>query len=216
MGPAVDAYPCVLTQARFSPLVQVLRDNLVATGAKEMDSDQIAQSLTSLMPDYASRLAVASVIDYIQEASQAGLVQVHRNGKRISASIRGNREVGVVKWVKESYGFIQSAAHAEDLFYHGSEVRSSRPLCATDEVEFLVVRNPFTGKLNATQIHLLHPNGPPKIIPGTREDMSALPGLAGGPVADGTSDDSSRADELGQLAQRMSSMGFSKSQVCSD
>merc|ERR1719163_2380371 len=71
-------------QARFSPLVQVLRDNLVATGAKEMDSDQIAQSLTSLMPDYASRLAVASVIDYIQEASQAGLVQVHRNGKKIS------------------------------------------------------------------------------------------------------------------------------------
>jgi len=41
-------------------------------------------------------------------------------------------------------------AHAEDLFYHGSEVRSSRLLCATDEVEFLVVRNPFTGKLNGT------------------------------------------------------------------
>ena len=36
-------------------------------------------------------------------------IQVHRNGKQVSASIRGNREVGVVKWVKESYGFIQSA-----------------------------------------------------------------------------------------------------------
>ena len=41
-------------------------------------------------------------------------------------------------------------AHAEDLFYHGSEVRSSRLLCASDEVEFLVVRNPFTGKLNGS------------------------------------------------------------------
>ena len=30
-------------QARFSPLVQVLRDNMVATGAKEMEIDVIAQ-----------------------------------------------------------------------------------------------------------------------------------------------------------------------------
>ena len=139
-------------QARFSPLVQVLRDNMVATGAKEMDAEVIAQSLGALMPDYRERLAVTSVIEYLQEAQQAGLVMVHRSGKQVMASIRGNREVGVVKWVKESYGFIQSAAHAEDLFYHGSEVRANRLLCATDEVEFLVVRNPFTGKLNATQV----------------------------------------------------------------
>jgi hypothetical protein len=43
---------------------------------------------------------------------------VHRNGKQVSASIRGNREVGVVKWVKESYGFIQSAGvHSATFFF---------------------------------------------------------------------------------------------------
>ena len=99
---------------------------------------------------------------------------VHRNGKQVIASIRGNREVGVVKWVKESYGFIQSAAHAEDLFYHGSEVRASRLLCATDEVEFLVVRNPFTGKLNATQVRELPPPLPPPFPSPYREPSLLL------------------------------------------
>lgn len=51
--------------------------------------------------------------------------QVQHSNHQIFISIRGNREVGVVKWVKESYGFIQSASHAEDLFYHGSEVSTN-------------------------------------------------------------------------------------------
>ena len=61
-------------QARFSPLVQVLRDNMVATGSKEMDADQISQALAAIMPDYPTRLAISSVIDYVHEAVQAGLV----------------------------------------------------------------------------------------------------------------------------------------------
>ena len=64
--------------------------------------------------------------------------QVQQNGKQIVASIRGNREMGIVKWVKESYGFIQSASHAEDLFYHGSEVKASLPV-ATNPVTSLFI-----------------------------------------------------------------------------
>ena len=185
-----------------------------------MDADQISQALAAIMPDYPTRLAISSVIDYVHEAVQAGLVQVERNGKQILASIRGNREMGVVKWVKESYGFIQSAAHAEDLFYHGSEVRSSRPLCATDEVEFLVVRNPFTGKLNATQIHLLHPHGVPKINLSQREGNAGSNSQQNGKSADGRVESPEiierqpeEMQELNQLAQRMSAMGFSSTQV---
>ena len=46
------ACTCATVQARFSPLVQVLRDNMVATGAKEMEADLISQSLSTLMPDF--------------------------------------------------------------------------------------------------------------------------------------------------------------------
>ena len=85
-----------------------------------------------------------------------------RDGETIvSVSVHGQRVAGVVKWVKDAYGFVQSATHAEDLFYHSSEVKAHRTLEAGDEVEFLVVRNPFTGKLNATQIHLLNAAAPP-------------------------------------------------------
>jgi hypothetical protein len=50
--------------------------------------------------------------------------------------------VGVIKWVKESYGFIECSAYLEDLFYH----RSSTPhaLFPKDKVRFRVVRNPLT------------------------------------------------------------------------
>jgi cold shock CspA family protein len=64
-----------------------------------------------------------------------------------------------VKWVKDSYGFIQSPFHTEDLFYHASEHCNEAgvtvPLSSGQEVEFVIVKNALTGKLNATQIHLL-------------------------------------------------------------
>ena len=48
---------------------------MVSTGAKDMDADLIAQGLAALMPDFRERLAVTSVIDYLQEAQQAGMFQ---------------------------------------------------------------------------------------------------------------------------------------------
>jgi len=201
-------------QARFSPLVQILRDHLVATNVKEMDVELISQKLAALVPDWQTRLGVNSVADYINEAAQAGLVQVQQNGKQILASIRGNREMGIVKWVKESYGFIQSASHAEDLFYHGSEVRANRLLMAGDEVEFLVVRNPFTGKLNATQIYLINGADSPVALQGggSPAGSSALAPLA---TAESLNQffAGENNDEINQFIDRMSSMGFSIAQI---
>jgi hypothetical protein len=53
----VCVFACKHKQARFSPLVQVLRDEMVSTGAKEMDIDLIAGGLSSLMPDYQVRVS---------------------------------------------------------------------------------------------------------------------------------------------------------------
>ncbi len=108
-----------------------------------------------ILPDWQIRLGVGSLFDYINEAERAGLVDISPTGAGSFVSIRGDREVGVVKWVKvreggwgglttgkESYGFIQSLSHTEDLFYHISEVRAPRQLQSGDEVEFLVVMSP--------------------------------------------------------------------------
>jgi len=50
--------------------------------------------------------------------------------------------VGVIKWVKESYGFIESSAYTEDLFYHQSS--TPHALFPKDKVRFRVARNPLT------------------------------------------------------------------------
>lgn len=52
-------------------------------------------------------------IEYVHEAVAAGLVDVSKGEAGIIVvSVRGSRQIGVVKWVKESYGFIQSALHS--------------------------------------------------------------------------------------------------------
>lgn len=49
---------------------------------------------------------------------------------------------GVIKWVKESYGFIECSSYLEDLFYHqSSTLHTLKPM---DRVQFRVVHNPIT------------------------------------------------------------------------
>jgi cold shock CspA family protein len=151
-------------QAHFSVLVRVLRDNLVQVGSKDMQLNLLINRLSEVCPDWKTRLECQTLYQYVAEAHACGLVECIEGSENESNSntivrLNGERSLGVVKWVKDSYGFIQSPFHTEDLFYHASEHCSDLgitiPLVPGQEVEFLIVKNALTGKLNATQIHLL-------------------------------------------------------------
>jgi cold shock CspA family protein len=147
-------------QAHFSVLVRVLRDNLVQSGSKDMRLNLLVTRLAEVCPDWKTRLECQSLYQYVSEAHACGLVDcIESSDSDCIVRLNGERSIGVVKWVKDSYGFIQSPFHTEDLFYHASEhcndLGVTVPLSSGQEVEFLIVKNALTGKLNATQIHLL-------------------------------------------------------------
>jgi cold shock CspA family protein len=147
-------------QAHFSVLVRVLRDNLVQSGSKDMLLENLVSTLAEVYPDWKTRLECQNLYQYVAEAHACGLVEcIESSDSNCIVRLNGERSLGVVKWVKDSYGFIQSPFHTEDLFYHASEHCSdlgvTMPLASGQEVEFLIVKNALTGKLNATQIHLL-------------------------------------------------------------
>jgi cold shock CspA family protein len=147
-------------QAHFSVLVRVLRDNLVQSGSKDMRLNLLVNRLAEVCPDWKTRLECQNLFQYVAEAHACGLVEcLESNDSNCIVRLNGERSIGVVKWVKDSYGFIQSPFHTEDLFYHASEHSNDLgvtiPLSSGQEVEFLIVKNALTGKLNATQIHLL-------------------------------------------------------------
>ena len=147
-------------QAHFSVLVRVLRDNLVQRGSKDMQLSLLVTRLAEVCPEWKIRLECQNLYQYVAEAHACGLVEcIESSDSNCIVRLNGERSIGVVKWVKDSYGFIQSPFHTEDLFYHASEhcndLGVTIPLSSGQEVEFLIVKNALTGKLNATQIHLL-------------------------------------------------------------
>eukprot|EP00741_Cyanophora_paradoxa_P015780 tig00020904_g15235.t1 len=92
-------------------------------------------------------------------------------------SATGPRQVGSVKHVVGTYGFIQPDTGEGDLFYHTSQVESGVTLKKNDKVDYSVVHNMQTGKLNAIDVRLLVP-APATSPDGSSEGPSTPPPIS--------------------------------------
>eukprot|EP00163_Fabomonas_tropica_P003938 TRINITY_DN13492_c0_g1_i1.p1 TRINITY_DN13492_c0_g1~~TRINITY_DN13492_c0_g1_i1.p1 ORF type:complete len:1237 (-),score=261.76 TRINITY_DN13492_c0_g1_i1:506-4216(-) len=98
----------------------------------------------------------------IASTASASSVYTPSYGKGASgvAQASGPRLSGIVKFIKDSYGFVLCHHYDEDLFYHSRNVEGNTVLQEGDHVEFNVALNTKTGKTNAVRVKLIErPHG---------------------------------------------------------